>query len=97
MKQLVLVAGLLLGPAAVAVAQQPKTPIPSATAGLSLQDAIALARERNPAYRQALNNRGPAAWGVRSAYGQLIPSFTTSAGMSGSSSRACSWVLRSSP
>ena len=82
MKQVLIVAGLLLGPAAVAVAQQPKTPLPSVTAGLSLRDAIALARERNPAYRQALNNRGPAAWGVRNAYGQLIPSFTTSAGMS---------------
>ena len=82
MKQLLLVAGLLVGPAAVAIAQQPKTPIPTVNAGLSLQDAIALARERNPAYRQALNNRGPAAWGVRNAYGQLIPSFTTSAGMS---------------
>jgi len=82
MKQVLIMAGLLLGPAAVAVAQQPKTPLPTATAGLSLQDAIALARERNPAYRQALNSRGPAAWGVRSAYGQLIPSFTTAAGMS---------------
>ncbi len=82
MKHVLLVAGLLLGLAAVAVAQQPKTPLPSVTAGLSLQDAIALARERNPAYRQALNNRGPAAWGVRNAWGQLVPSFSTSAGMS---------------
>src|SRR5213594_3191930 len=82
MKQVFIVAGLLLGLAAVAAAQQPKTPIPSVNAGLSLPDSIALARERNPAYRQALNNRGPAAWGVRNAYGQLIPSFTTSAGMS---------------
>ncbi|HEY3219346.1 MAG TPA: TolC family protein [Gemmatimonadales bacterium] len=76
-------AGLLLGPAAVAVAQQPTTPrTPTAAAGLSLADAIALAREKNPAYRQTLNNRGPAAWGVRNAYGQLLPSFSTAAGMS---------------
>ncbi|HEV8381979.1 MAG TPA: TolC family protein [Gemmatimonadales bacterium] len=82
MKQLLLMAGLMLGPAAVAVAQQPTTRTPSVAAGLSLADAIALARERNPAYRQTLNNRGPAAWGVRSAYGQLLPSFSTAAGMS---------------
>ncbi|HEV8382840.1 MAG TPA: TolC family protein, partial [Gemmatimonadales bacterium] len=82
MKQLLLMAGLLLGPAAVAVAQQPTPRTPSVAAGLSLADAIALARERNPAYRQTLNNRGPAAWGVRNAYGQLLPSFSTAAGMS---------------
>src|SRR2546428_9221219 len=83
MKQALIVAGLLLGPAAVAVAQQPKTPLPSVTAGLSLADAIALARERNPAYRQAQNNRGPAAWGVRNAYSSLlIPSIMASGGMS---------------
>src|SRR5881628_4262160 len=88
MTPLLLVAGLILGPAAVAVAQQPTTlrnpasPAQVTSAGLSLADAIALARERNPAYRQAQNNRGPAAWGVRNAWGQLVPSLTTSAGMS---------------
>jgi len=71
-----LTAGLLLGPA-VAAAQQ------AAPAALSLADAIAIARDQNPAYRQALNNRGPAAWGVRGAYSSLlIPSVTTAAGMS---------------
>src|SRR6266508_2580995 len=84
MKRVLLVAGLLLGPAAVAVAQQPTTPSkPGSTAGLSLADAIAVAREKNPAYRQAQNNRGPAAWGVRNAYSSLlIPSITASGGMS---------------
>jgi outer membrane protein len=88
MKLLLLVAGLAFGGAlaAVAVAQQPTTPrtAPSqvTSAGLSLADAIALARERNPAYRQALNNHGPAAWGVRNAWGQLLPSVSTGAGMS---------------
>jgi len=78
MRHVLLTAGLLLGPA-VAAAQQvtPKTP-----ASLSLADAIAIARDQNPAYRQALNNRGPAAWGVRGAYSSLlIPSITTAAGM----------------
>src|SRR6267142_3012289 len=84
MKQVLIVAGLLLGPAAVAVAQQPTTPTkPAITAGLSLSDAIAVAREKNPAYRQAQNNRGPEAWGVRAAYSSLlIPSVSASGGMS---------------
>lgn len=76
MRHVLFSAGLLLGPS-VAGAQQ------SAPAALSLADAIALAREKNPAYRQALNNRGPAAWGVRNAYTSLlIPTVTTAAGMS---------------
>ena len=83
MKRVLLMAGLLVGPATAVVAQQPTTvgtPIP--TAGLSLHDAIAVAREKNPAYRQAENNRGPAAWGVRGAYSSLlIPSVTASGGM----------------
>lgn len=89
MKQLLLVAGLAFGGglAAVAVAQQPTSPRTApaqvTAAGLSLADAIAVAREKNPAYRQAENNRGPAAWGVRNAYSSLlIPSFTASGGMS---------------
>src|SRR6266849_5952931 len=84
MKQVLIVAGLLLGPAAVAVAQQPTTPTkPVTAAGLSLSDAIAVAREKNPAYRQAQNNRAPAGWGVRGAYSSLlIPSITASGGMS---------------
>jgi outer membrane protein len=76
MRHVLLSAGFLFGPA-VAGAQQ------SAPAALSLADAITLARDHNPAYRQALNNRGPAAWGVRNAYSSLlIPSVTTAAGMS---------------
>src|SRR5437867_8680267 len=68
MRPMLLVAGLLLGRATVAVAQQPTTATPSFTAGLSLADAIASAREKNPAFREVQNNRGPAAWGVRNAY-----------------------------
>src|SRR5437879_10284337 len=87
MKEVLLVAGLVLGPATVAVTQQPTppptTPAHVTAAGLSLADAIAVAREKNPAYRQAENNRGPAAWGVRNAYSSLlIPTFTASGGMS---------------
>jgi len=76
MRHVLMTAGLLLCPA-LTVAQQ------SAPATLSLADAIAVARDKNPAYRQTLNNRGPAAWGVRSAFSSLlIPTVTASGGMS---------------
>lgn len=81
MRQMVLVAGLLLGPATVVVAQQPATGTPPFT-GLSLADAIASAREKNPAFREVQNNRGPASWGVRNAYSSVfVPSFAVSGGM----------------
>ena len=76
MRHVLLTAGLLLGPA-VAGAQQ------AAPAALSLADAIAIAKDQNPAYRQTLNNRGPAAWGVRGAWTSLaVPTVTTAGGMS---------------
>jgi outer membrane protein len=40
---------------------------------LSLQDAIQQARTNSPAYRQTLNDAGPAKWGVRNAYGSFLP------------------------
>ena len=76
MRHVLLTAGLLLGPA-VAGAQQ------AVPAALSLADAIAIARDQNPAYRQALNNRRPAAWAVRGAFSSLlIPDVTATGGMS---------------
>jgi outer membrane protein len=48
---------------------------------LSLADALQQARANNPTYRQALNDAGPARWGVRNAYGQLLPSANASAGL----------------
>jgi outer membrane protein len=86
MRQVLIVAGLLVGHplVSVAAAQQPTPPSTApATAALSLADAIAVARDKNPAYRQVQNNRGPAAWGVRNAISSLlIPTFTASGGMS---------------
>ncbi|HET7789587.1 MAG TPA: TolC family protein [Gemmatimonadales bacterium] len=73
------IVGLAVCPA-LAFAQQPARPVP---ATLSLQDAIAIAREHSPAYLQALNNRSPAAWGVRSAVsGLFLPTLTASGGAS---------------
>jgi outer membrane protein TolC len=83
MKHVLTVAGLLVAAAPIAVAaQQPKTTRPN-IAALSLADAISVARENNPGYRRAQNNRGPASWAVRNAYSSLIlPSFTAAGGMS---------------
>ncbi len=46
-------------------------PVPAVT--LSLQEALQQARANSPAYRQTLNDAGPAKWGVRNAYGNLLP------------------------
>jgi len=54
-------------------------PVP---ATLSLADAITLARANNPVYRQAINDRAPAAWGVRSAWSSLlVPGVSASGGV----------------
>src|SRR5205823_2425516 len=54
-------------------------PVP---ATLSLADAIALARANSPVYRQAINDRAPAAWAVRSAWStMLVPSVSASGGI----------------
>ena len=86
MRHVWIVAGLVMGPslATIAAAQHPTTPsTPAPVAALSLADAIAVARDKNPAFRQAKNERGPAAWGVRNAFSSLlIPSVTASGGMS---------------
>lgn len=47
-------------------------PAPAVT--LSLQEALRQARANSPAYRQTVNDAGPAKWGVRNAYGNLLPS-----------------------
>ena len=51
-------------------------PAPAVT--LSLAEAMGQARSNSPAYRQTLNDAGPAKWGVRNAYGNFLPSVTAS-------------------
>lgn len=52
-------------------------------ATLSLADAITIARQHNPAYRQATNDRSPAAWRVRNAWSAMVlPSVSAAGGMS---------------
>ena len=68
-----------IAPAAV-VAQAPSTPSqpgrPAAT--LSLEEAIKLARQNNPAFLQTTNLRKTADAQVRTAYGALLPSSNAS-------------------
>ena len=52
---------------------------PAGSVALSLADAIEQARENSPAYRQILNDEGPAKWGVRNAYGNLLPTVSVGA------------------
>src|SRR5881398_1769771 len=75
MKPLLLSVGLVVCPT-LAICQQP---VP---ATLSLADAIALARQHNPAYQQTIHDRSPAAWGVRNAWSSLwLPSVIASGGV----------------
>jgi outer membrane protein len=55
---------------------------PAAPRQLSLAEALNLARQHSPTYRQALNDDDPAAAEVRAAYGNLLPNVSTSAGIS---------------
>ncbi len=51
---------------------------PAATATLSLAEALKQAQANSPAYRQTLNDAGPAKWGVRNAYANFLPSVNAS-------------------
>ena len=76
MRPLLLSVGLVVCPI-LAASQQP---VP---ATLSLADAISLARQHNPAYRQVIHDRSPAAGGVRNAWSSLwLPTLTASGGVS---------------
>ena len=63
---------------ASAMAQDSNVVSPQRPVGLSLADAIQQARGNSPAYRQVLNDASPAKWGVRNAYGNLLPSLVAS-------------------
>ena len=71
----------LLAPVAVpmsaAFAQAAAVP-----ASLTLEDALRLAKQNNPSYLLALNNRRRAEHSVRNAYGAFLPSASTNLGTS---------------
>ena len=52
--------------------------LPQRSVNLSLAEALQQARGNSPMYRQALNDASPAKWGVRNAYGNLLPSVVAS-------------------
>jgi outer membrane protein TolC len=73
-------AALVLSPLSAAAAQD-TTVVRAPSATLSLDEALGQARANSPAYRQTLNNAGPARWAVRNAYSNLfLPSANASAG-----------------
>ncbi|HEY0778744.1 MAG TPA: TolC family protein [Gemmatirosa sp.] len=74
-----LVASSIVGSPLAAHAQTVAPTPPSPTA-LSLEDAVALARNNAPVYLQSVNQRRRADAQVRSASGGLLPTFTTSVG-----------------
>lgn len=71
MKTIWILAGLLVGVGPVALAQ-------AQTVRLTLDDAIALARRQNPAYRRAVNSRNASGASVRAGWGGLLPTLTGS-------------------
>lgn len=71
-------------------------PLPSVPQSLGLQEAIDLAAQYNPLYRQTANNRGPAAWGVRNALAStFLPGFTASGGVQYSGSGSQNFLSQS--
>src|SRR5919107_4127503 len=72
-----LLAAALLAPGAAA-AQDSSAVSPPPAVTISLAEALQQARAHSPVYRQALNDAGPARWGVRNAYGSLLPSISAS-------------------
>lgn len=71
-------------------------PLPSVPQSLGLQEAIDLAERYSPLYRQARNDHGPAAWGVRNALAStFLPSFTASGGVQYSGSGSQNFLTQS--
>ena len=62
----------LLGMAAPLSSQETTPPSGQERAPLTLEEAIELARRNNPTFQQAINDLGPAAWGVRAANANLF-------------------------
>jgi outer membrane protein TolC len=72
---------VLLGATATALCAQ------ELSGRLTLEDALSIARDRNPEYRQALNQTNAAAAQVRSGFGRFLPRLSASMGWNLQSSR----------
>lgn len=66
--------------ALLCVLPRPAAAQQEAPATVSLDEAIQIALENNPAFRSQLNDVGVAEWDVREAYGSLLPGASASAG-----------------
>lgn len=61
--------------------------VPSTPQSLTLSEAVDLAIENNPSFRQVANDISPAAWNLRNAYATLfLPSLNASSGINYSGS-----------
>jgi outer membrane protein len=78
--RLSVIGAVVLVLAAVPVAAQ------EAPVTMTLEEAISLARQNNPLYRQTANDESVADWNVREAYGSFLPSLSLNGGMSYSAS-----------
>jgi outer membrane protein len=65
-------------PASVSAQDSTRAIPPASSVSLSLDEALRQARAHSPGYRQTLNNAAPARWGVKNAYGSLLPSVSAS-------------------
>ncbi len=93
-RSLLLAALAAVGTTSVSVAQD--RPLPSVPQSLGLQEAIDLANQYSPVYRQTQNNRGPAGWGVRNALAStFLPEFTASGGVGYSGSGSQNFLTQS--
>jgi len=66
----------------VLIAGRPMGAQEEVPASLTLERALEVARDYNPTYLQAINDRSQADWDVRQAYGQLMPSASASTSFS---------------
>lgn len=73
-----LLAMVCLSPSISTAQDSLPSPATAPTVSLTLDEALRQARSHSPAYRQTLNDASPAKWGVRNAYGSLLPSFSAS-------------------
>lgn len=69
----ILALALLACSASGGMAQQPET--------LSIEDAVQLARQYNPAFLRQANDEAVAGWNVRAAFGALLPSLSVSSSL----------------
>ncbi len=93
---------LVVAVTSVLAGQEPAVaPRAPAAVRVSLAEALEQGRRNSPTYRQTLNDAMSAGWGVRSAYGALIPRFDVSGAMaytgSGASTFGGATFQQSSP